>query len=246
MRIAVISDVHGNCLALDAVLADLQGEAIDQMVCLGDAVQGGSQPAATVQRLRELGCRIVLGNADAWLLDGTESGAEAPATPWMLAMREWSLSKLSDADRAFIAAFAPTVEIDLPDEGRLLCFHGSPASYDDVILPLTSDEDVRRYLENHLPAIMTGGHTHVQHIRHLDRSFYFNPGAVGFAYRHDQPEPPSGQLRADPWAEYAVLNVVSGRVSLDFRRVPFDRDEFFRIVRASGMPEPETIVGRYH
>ncbi len=93
---------------------------------------------------------------------------------------------------------------------------------------------------------MTGGHTHVQHIRHLDRSFYFNPGSVGFPWRHDQPDPIGGQLQADPWAEYAVLSVDSGRASLDFRRVPFDLDDLFRIVRASGMPEPETIVGRYH
>src|SRR6185437_2044182 len=77
MRIAVISDIHGNCIALDAVLADQRARALDQVVCLGDAIQGGPQPAETVARLRELGCAIVMGNADAWLLTGEATGSEA-------------------------------------------------------------------------------------------------------------------------------------------------------------------------
>ena len=65
MHIAVLSDIHGNCVALDAALADLQQRAVDRLVCLGDAIQGGPQPAETGRRLRDLGCPIVLGNADA-------------------------------------------------------------------------------------------------------------------------------------------------------------------------------------
>ena len=68
MRVAIISDMHGNCFALDHVLQALQRETIDQIVCLGDAIQGGPQPAETTARLRELGCPIVMGNADDWML----------------------------------------------------------------------------------------------------------------------------------------------------------------------------------
>ncbi|HEX9441554.1 MAG TPA: metallophosphoesterase, partial [Roseiflexaceae bacterium] len=99
MRIAIISDIHGNCFALDTVLGDLRRDAIDQVVCLGDAIQGGAQPAETVARLRDLGCPVVMGNADAWLLTGEETGAEAPASERLKAIREWSLAQLSDADR---------------------------------------------------------------------------------------------------------------------------------------------------
>src|SRR5262245_60013053 len=126
MRVAVISDIHGNVLALDAVLADLSGEEFDRGVCLGDAVQGGAQPAEAVARLRELGWPIVMGNADAWLLTGEETGDEEPATPWMLAVREWSLGQLSEADRQFIGGFRPTVEFALPGGTRLICAHGTP------------------------------------------------------------------------------------------------------------------------
>jgi predicted phosphodiesterase len=59
MRVAVISDMHGNAVAFDAVLADIAGQGIDQVVCLGDALQGGAQPAEVASRLRELGCPVV-------------------------------------------------------------------------------------------------------------------------------------------------------------------------------------------
>ena len=67
MRVAVISDMHGNDLAFEAVEVDIQQQRVDRIVCLGDAVQGGPQPAAVLQRLRRLNCPVVIGNADAWL-----------------------------------------------------------------------------------------------------------------------------------------------------------------------------------
>jgi predicted phosphodiesterase len=243
MRVAVFSDVHGNAVAFDAVLADIGRQRVDRLVCLGDAVQGGPQPTEIVKRLRELACPVVIGNADAWLLTGEETGAEGPPTAWQLAMRAWSLAQLSEEDRRFVADFRPTVEIELPAGRRLLAFHGSPRSFDDIILPLTADEEVRLFLGEHGPAILCGGHTHLQQIRHLAETFYFNPGSVGVAYRHDQP---AGQHKTDPWAEYALLTVTDdGGLGLEFRRVPFDVERLLSVARASGMPEPDTYADRY-
>jgi putative phosphoesterase len=240
MRIAVISDMHGNCVALDAVLADIQAHAVDQIVCLGDAVQGGPQPAQVVARLRELDCPVVLGNADAFLLTG-DDGNEA-VTAQQEAVREWSLAQLSEADRAFIAAFQPTVEIALPGNRRLLCFHGSPTSFHDIIFPDTPEDEVRGYLGASLPAILTGGHTHLQQIRRLDDSLFFNPGSVGFVYNTRQP---GGSLHADPWAEYAIVSADEARFSIEFCRVPFDVAAWTRATLASGIPDAATMVTRY-
>jgi predicted phosphodiesterase len=240
MRVAVIADIHGNAVALDAVLADLESHPVDRVVCLGDAIQGGPQPAEVVGRLRALGCPVVYGNADAFLLTG-ESGAES-LTPQQHAAREWSLAQLSEADRAFIAAFPPTVEIPLPRERRLLCFHGSPTSFDDIIFPETPEEEVRRLLGAHLPAILTGGHTHLQQLRRLDDSLFFNPGSVGYVYNT---RAPGGGLRADPWAEYAILSADERRFSIEFCRVPFDVAAWKRITLASGIPGAETMAARY-
>lgn len=136
MQIAIFSDIHGNGVAFDAVLADLQAQPMDQIVCLGDAIQGGPQPAEVVKHLRELACPVVMGNADAWLLTGQETGNEQISDERrrkMEAIREWSLAQLSEADRAFIAAFHPTVALALDANLKLLGFHGSPASFDDML-----------------------------------------------------------------------------------------------------------------
>jgi predicted phosphodiesterase len=242
MRIAIFSDIHGNCVALNAMLADLRRQAVDQLVCLGDAIQGGAEPAATVQRLRELACPVVMGNADAWLLTGVATGSLETVTEQQEAARLWSLAQLSAADRAFIAAFQPTVEIPLPGGRSLLCFHGSPTSFDDIILPETPLEEVRRLLGPFAPRLLTGGHTHLQQVRRLSDTVFFNPGSVGLAYDREQPD---DGFHADPWAEYAILSVDERVIGLEFRRVPFDVDELIRVTLASGRPYAEDVAARY-
>jgi predicted phosphodiesterase len=242
VRIAIISDIHGNCFALDVALADIRRSAVDQVVCLGDAIQGGAQPAATVARLRELGCPIVMGNADAWLLTGEETDAEHPATEQMLAIREWSLAQLSSADRAFIAGFRPTVTLALGDGRELLCFHGSPRSFDDIILPETPEEEFHRFLSGFGAAALAGGHTHLQQIRRLGDAFFFNPGSVGRAFDRHQPEE---RFRYDPWAEYAILSHTDGCLALEFRRLPLDTNVLADILLRSGQPYAEQTAGQY-
>lgn len=240
MRVAVISDIHGNCFALDAVLADLDRHPTDSIVCLGDAVQGGAQPAQTVARLRQLGCPVVMGNADAWLLTGVETGKEA-ATEAMLGIREWSLSQLSAEDRGFIGSFQPTIELPL-GQHKLLCAHGSPTSFDDVILPETPEEEFVSYLGESQPAIMCGGHTHLQFVRRLGDTFFFNPGSVGRPFnRHQSTE----DAKIDAWAEYAVLSVESETISLEFRRVSLPVRALRDILLLSGRPYAEVMAAQY-
>lgn len=242
MRIAVISDIHGNCFALDAALADLRSQAVDQIICLGDAIQGGAQPAETVQRLRELACPIVMGNADAWLLAEENDTAEQ-TTEQQRDARLWSLSQLSADDLAFIRSFQPTVEIALDGGQRLLCFHGSPTSYDDILLPDTPREVWQRLLEPFAPAIMTGGHTHTQQMRRVGEGLFFNPGSIGVAYNIFLPE---DQFHTDAWAEYAILTAGQGRlIALDFHRVPYDVEQLIQIVRSSGRPHAERMISDY-
>ncbi len=242
MRVAIISDIHGNCFALDAALADLRQRSVEQIVCLGDTLQGGAQPAETAERLRSLGCPVVMGNADAWLLTNDENDSVEPTTEQQREVRAWTLSKLSAADLAFLRTFQPTIEITLEGEQRLLCFHGSPHSYDDIILPDAPEEEVQRLLGAFSPAIMTGGHTHTQQTRRVGDGLFFNPGSIGLAYNYRLP---ADQFRADPWAEYAILTYEQGRLSLEFRRVPYDVEELLRIVQASGRPHAERAIADY-
>jgi predicted phosphodiesterase len=243
MRIAVISDMHGNDFGFDVAVADIERAGVDQMVCLGDAIQGGPQPAETVQRLRSLNCPVVMGNADHWMLTGDEKDEESAATQKMLDIRDWSLSQLNQDDRAFISGFQPTVTIDLGDGKKLVCFHGSPHSFNHIILPTTPDEEFKGYLAGFAALAYTGGHTHMQQVRRLGDNFFFNPGSVGFAYSHQQPE---NDFRADPWAEYAILTYENGRISLDFRRLPYDAQTMRQIYLDSGRPYAADAAAQYN
>jgi putative phosphoesterase len=245
MRIAVFSDIHGNDFAFEKVVADIKRAGVDQVVCLGDAVQGGPQPMAVVRRLRRLNCPVVMGNADAWLLSGKDSGREAIPPERLIkmeAIREWSLSQLTDDDRAFMAHFKPTITISLDQNLDLLCFHGSPVDFDDVILPAMPEDEFQKFLGAYKKDILTGGHTHAQQIRRNGQQFFFNPGSVGFAYSHYQPD---GKFLADRWAEYAILTFDHGRGSLEFRRLPFDGDELMQIYRDSGRPFADEAIAQY-
>lgn len=242
MRIAVISDIHGNCVALDAVLADIREQRVDQLVCLGDAIQGGAQPAETVARPRALACPVVMGNADARLLTGEETGTKA-ITERRAAVRAWSLSQLSAEDRAFIGSFQPVITLELGPGRRLLCFHGSPTSFDDVILPKTPDDEAVRLLQPRDGQILTGGHTHRQQVRSLGTALFFNPGSVGFPHI---PPRPDGAAPIDPWAEYAVVGAPDeGRFALEFRRVPYDVAALRHSYETSGRPFADEEMARY-
>ena len=143
LTIALIADIHGNLAAFDAVLDALKAEPPDQIVCLGDVAATGPQPREVLQRLHELGCPIVMGNADAELLDVSPPGSETDEESRRIAdISRWCAAQLDDADRAFLASFQPTVEIPLGEERRLLCCHGSPRSYDDVIVAVIPDDEL--------------------------------------------------------------------------------------------------------
>jgi predicted phosphodiesterase len=245
MRLAVVSDIHGECFPLDQVLHDIRRQGIEQMVCLGDALQGGSQPAETLARLRELQCPIVMGNADAWLITGENTSPHEEISEKQRAVRVWSLAQLSENDVAFVRQFHPTLEIPLEAGKKLLCFHGSPRSFDEIILPDTSDEVVRQFLAGRDATLFAGGHTHTQQMRRLGNSWYVNPGSVSLAYNWELSELAQGRIQVDPWADYAIITSEEACLGITFRHVPFDVNELARIVRASGRPYAEEAIASY-
>ena len=135
---------------------------------------------------------------------------------------------------AFVRQFQPTIEIPLEAGRKLLCFHGSPHSFDNIILPDTPDDTVRQFLGGFAATLLTGGHTHTQQLRRLGNSWYVNPGSVSLAYNWELSDPTKGQMRVDPWADYAIVSSEGACLGITFRHVPFDVDELAHIIRTSG------------
>jgi predicted phosphodiesterase len=175
--LALVSDIHGSDDALAAVVAELERAGIERVICLGDAVQGGDQPRDVLDRLAALGWPVVLGNADAFLLEIPADSPE-PLTQGHLDKREWTLAQLEPRHLNQIRSFTPTVDVELEDGLVLRAFHASPRSYDDVILPDTPDAQVEALLGGSGVDLLAGGHTHMQWTRYVDGALFVNPGSV--------------------------------------------------------------------
>lgn len=212
--------MHGNGLGLDAVLAELAEARVDRLVCLGDLVEGGPQPAYCLRRVHELGCPVVLGNTDHWLLDTHFDGARD--------LRDrhgaWTLAQLDDDDRELVRGFAPTHELDLGEGRRLLCVHGTPTSFLDKIDPDASEAELRELLGD--AAALAAGHSHVQWCRRVGDRVVLNPGRVG--------GPLGGRKLAtfrsdfDGTADYALLTAERDALSVELRRVEYPLEELRR------------------
>jgi predicted phosphodiesterase len=188
--------------------------------------QGGPQPAECLELLRTAGARTVLGNSDAFLLDPASTKDEVNER--QLAQREWALARLSGDDLADLRSFEPTIEVPL-DDLRLLCFHGTPHSYEGVVLPA----DPPDAFDGTGADVLAGGHVHVPQLRRVGDALYVNPGSVGAGYDHLRWN--TEDFHLDPWASYAIVEARS----VEFHRVPFDLDELVAAISAGAFPDAE-------
>lgn len=236
MRIGLIADIHGNLVALDAVLAALDRAALDRLICLGDVAALGPRPAEVLARLRERACPIVLGNTDAWLLATPPDDPTAHSAPPIAALTRWAAARLGDADRALLRACPAVLTVPLGDGRDLLCCHGSPRSHDEVIAATTPDDALDAILDGQDAAIVVGGHTHVQLLRRHGERLIVNVGSVGLpGVGPGTPDLPAN--RAVAWAEYGIIDTTDGATAITLHRLPLDLAAILADARATSMPE---------
>jgi len=217
-KLAVISDVHANLEAFEAVLAEAQGLDI---ICLGDLVDYGANPNEVVEMVRRGGIRTVMGNHDWAALSGDTSLFNARAAMSSV----WTRGHLTSQNLEFIGTLAP--EFRIPVEMAEAYFtHGSP---DDrlweYVDPRTHSDLFGHYLAKLGVRIVGLGHTHVPYVWKEKGKFVFNPGSVG--------QPRDG----DPRASFAILSVGEQDVSVDICRVEYDIGKAASKIREAGLPE---------
>jgi putative phosphoesterase len=237
-RVAVISDIHGNGVALDAVLADWERRGGGGIVCLGDATGGGPQPNEVLTRLRALDCEMVRGNADDWLLSGLP---EHPGDANSEALEEivaWGRERLSDDNRAFLHRLPLTLELALAEACSLLAFHGTPRGSTERLLHTMPDSVLAERLGDHAVTVLAGGHTHLQGARGHRGAVLLNPGSVGVPVRAEPIERwlPDQSGWVPSHAEYAIIESDRRALAVTLLRVPVEVDEVRRAAERSGMP----------
>jgi putative phosphoesterase len=240
VRIAVISDIHGNFVALKAALSDIKGRKISRIVCLGDVAAAGPQPAEVIEHLRRMSCPCVMGNTDETLAKGLPSKLTHARTSEedikrLEALDLWTRKKLTKSHRRYLSTFKPMLEVHFGSDQSLLCYHGSPRSNRDEIMPTTPNEELARRLEGYRANVLAGGHTHIQMFRRFLSSLVINPGSVGLPFQIES----SGKGRNPSMTEYAIVSSSDGVLSVELVSVQYSLLELKKAVHDSGMPDPD-------
>jgi predicted phosphodiesterase len=229
-RVAVLSDVHGNATALEAVQKALKKEKPDAVIVAGDLVMNGPEPTAAVDALREMegaGATIVQGNTDVAVADFDY----AAAFPWFTdgvpdahrAAAEWAHDELGD-DRLGWLRRLPAERRLMLDETMVLACHASPGSQTQgfdaqldpsVVLERVSRTDAR---------VICCGHTHLPDIRDLGWKLIVNVGSAGYIFD------------GDPTASWALVEVDGTSVTAEIRRTEFDTMTVSNAISARGLP----------
>ncbi|WP_284006693.1 metallophosphoesterase family protein [Haloarcula pelagica] len=217
MKLGVLSDIHGNRVALRAVLADMP--SVDMLVCAGDVVGYNPWHADCVDAMRGVGDHAGYPDEEVPTVMGNHDRAVADTTPFAFngmakAGVEHATEQLDDEQLAWLAA--------LPDErrvcdGRVKLVHGHPDDPDHYTYP---DEFGPDLLDDE--AVLVMGHTHRQHHERYEEGVVMNPGSVG--------QPRDGDHRA----AYAVLDLET--LSVDEHRVAYDTDTVIHAVSDAGLP----------
>jgi putative phosphoesterase len=229
--IALISDIHGNAVALDAVLADIAASGVAVVVCLGDVVACGPEPEAVIERLHQVQATCVLGNTDEWLLGRLLPQPHQREYAALMELIDWGANAISDEARRYLATLPPRREV-VVGEKRVLCFHASPRSSTEAILAETAADELAEVLAPFAASAYACGHTHLQLLRRVGSALVVNPGSVGVPLA-----PGASPLSIrDGHADYAVVSAGSDGVDVRMRRVAVDGAAARAAARASGMP----------
>jgi putative phosphoesterase len=235
MRFAAIADVHGNHLALEAVIADIRAQDIDDIINLGDMASGPLDARRTMDALMALDAVHVRGNHDRWLID-------RPVEK----MGSWERPAYAQLDAGHLDWLRAVPPTQIFRDQVFLC-HATPADDNTYWLEtVTPDGAVRmsplqaieRCAEGISQRLILCGHTHIARaVRLGDGRLVVNPGSVGCpGFSYNVPFPHVIEA-GTPDARYAILELRSGSWRVTFRHVPYDHDAMAALARRNGDSE---------
>jgi diadenosine tetraphosphatase ApaH/serine/threonine PP2A family protein phosphatase len=235
MRFAAIADVHGNYLALEAVIADIRAQGISEIVNLGDMASGPLDARRTMNTLMALDAVHVLGNHDRWLIDRPveKMGSwERPAfaqlnSPHLDWLRKISATQIF-RDEVFLCHATPS------DDNVYWLEAVAP----DGSVKMAPLEQIEKEADGISQSLILCAHTHIARaVRLGDGRLVVNPGSVGVpGFCHTDPYPHVIQA-GTPDARYAILELASGSWRVTFRHVPYDHDTMAALARRNGERE---------
>ena len=226
MRLAILSDIHGNPAALEPVLDDIQRQSVDAVYCLGDLVGYAPFPNEVTERIRREQIPTIMGNYDDGVgFDRDECGCayrEADEQRRGQQSLEWTKARVTDENKAFLRSLAPEIR-SIVDGKRLLLVHGSPRKMNEYLFEDRPISSFERLAASSNADVIVFGHTHKPYTKRVGDVWFVNVGSVG--------KPKDGDRRAC----YAMLDV-SVDPPASFVGVPYDIETVPRAIRDSELP----------
>jgi len=228
MRIAIISDIHGNQVALEAVLQDLKRQPdVDHLIVAGDLCLNGPCPREVLETVRGLHCPVLQGNVDFEVVTmAPEKGEKKRNTA------AWTREQIGQEGIDYLASLPHSHRIVNSHGNDLLIVHANPLNLEDAIFPNASDSELERLLgglDNGIGA-MAFGHLHIAYTRRWRRLFLVDVGSCGLPRDED--------LRAS----YAILSWQANSWMAEIRRVAYDVQAVVKQIKMSGMPNVEKRI----
>jgi putative phosphoesterase len=215
VRVAALYDVHGNLPALEAVLAEVEHQAVDAIVCGGD-VLWGPMPAHCLDRLAALGAFFVRGNADRDALSGDSE------------IDRFCAAQLSDEQKALVSDWPLSLELDVGGVGRVLFCHATPRSDEEIVTRDSPDTVLAEALAGVDADLVLVGHTHVQFDRRVPGApRLVNAGSVGMPYEGDSD------------ARWALLGP-----GVELRRTRYDAETAIAAIADTGVAQMDRVLGK--
>ena len=239
LRLAVLSDIHGNLDALQAVLADLESSGgADHIWVLGDLSAFGPDPGACIQAVKAIpDAKVIHGNTDRYLFTGVRPLMPEPvedkweSMPKITRLRDavfsWSLEHIGWEEIDYLMKLPTDLSMEVEGYGWIVGFHAIPGNDEGVLLPDASEHEIRDALLDREGRLAFGGHTHLPADRDTGDWRFVNPGSVGLPYDGDNR------------ASYAVITFEDDVAAVDIRRIAYDVETVIAKLEAGGYPALE-------
>jgi len=228
MRVAVISDIHGNQIAFDAVLQDLaQQPEVDQIVIAGDLCLNGPCPRQVMEMVQGLGCPVIQGNVDSEVVnEAPEKSLKKRTTV------AWTREQIGPEGIAYLASLPVSHLIANPAGTDLLIVHANPLNQEDAIFPNEPDDTLEHLLGGLAPNIgaLAYGHLHIAYTRRWRNLLLADVGSCGVPRDED--------IRAS----YGILSSQGSVWEAEIRRVPYDVKAVVKQIKTCGMPNEEKRI----